>query len=447
MDFTQLSGVFGRVIPESTIREALAQAGVFERRRGGKLPPLVTFWLVLFMGLHRESSIRSALARLVLAVGEPASWKGKVPHSTSIAQARDRLGWEPFRALLRSLRPPETVSDRWLDKQAIAIDGVNFRAANSSENAALLGKASTSKRTANWPLLRAVIAVGVRSHWVWDAAMAPYVKQTASDRLGEPWLAQSMLERLPEDAVLVADRGYSHFAFFQEVEASGLDCVVRAAKSHKGFRPRRFEILEDGSELVSLRRKSTGDTLTLRRVVFRYQAKRTVPKKTKKGKPYEKRRKALPTRVRVTLLTTLLDHERYPAEEIARLYRHRWEAEHAFDEIKTELLGARVPFRSMTLTRVLQEAYALLIVYCQLRETMSSCSRLAGVAQLRVSFARTLDFVRAALIGGLSEEKVLAWLSREAILPPRRKDRFYPREVLAKTPKYRIRRPGKARAA
>ncbi|MFC9932220.1 transposase [Streptomyces sp. NPDC127190] len=35
--------------------------------------------------------------------------------------------------------------------------------------------------------------------------------------------------------------------------------------------------------------------------------------------------------------TSLLDTEQYPAEELIPLYRHRWEIELAFDEIKNHL--------------------------------------------------------------------------------------------------------------
>lgn len=45
------------------------------------------------------------------------------------------------------------------------------------------------------------------------------------------------------------------------------------------------------------------------------------------------------------LMTTLLDPEQAPAEELAPLYPERWELEGAFDELKTHLRGGQVVLR------------------------------------------------------------------------------------------------------
>ena len=46
------------------------------------------------------------------------------------------------------------------------------------------------------------------------------------------------------------------------------------------------------------------------------------------------------------LATTIPDHERAPATELAAIYHDRWEIEAAFDELKTHLRGARIVLRS-----------------------------------------------------------------------------------------------------
>ena len=48
------------------------------------------------------------------------------------------------------------------------------------------------------------------------------------------------------------------------------------------------------------------------------------------------------------LLTTLLDAEGAPAEELVVLYHERWEMETALDEFKTHLRGSRIALRSKT---------------------------------------------------------------------------------------------------
>ncbi|MFG2794970.1 transposase, partial [Streptomyces sp. NPDC048419] len=49
----------------------------------------------------------------------------------------------------------------------------------------------------------------------------------------------------------------------------------------------------------------------------------------------------------IRLVTSLTDHEDYPAAELAALYARRWEIEIVFDEIKTHQRGRPV-LRSQT---------------------------------------------------------------------------------------------------
>src|SRR5206468_2457860 len=51
------------------------------------------------------------------------------------------------------------------------------------------------------------------------------------------------------------------------------------------------------------------------------------------------------------LITTLLDHRRYPADALIRLYHERWEIETAYLELKSSILGGRV-LRARTPTGV-----------------------------------------------------------------------------------------------
>jgi hypothetical protein len=71
---------------------------------------------------------------------------------------------------------------------------------------------------------------------------------------------------------------------------------------------------------------------------------------------------------RLRLVTTLLDHQRYPAGELAALYHQRWEAETAYYGLKVTALGSRTVLRSHHPRDVFQELFAVLIVNVALRE-------------------------------------------------------------------------------
>ena len=48
----------------------------------------------------------------------------------------------------------------------------------------------------------------------------------------------------------------------------------------------------------------------------------------------------------IRLVTTLRDHRKAPAAELAAAYAQRWELESAFDELKTHQRGPRAVLRS-----------------------------------------------------------------------------------------------------
>ncbi|MFD4552191.1 IS4 family transposase [Streptomyces sp. NPDC058466] len=72
----------------------------------------------------------------------------------------------------------------------------------------------------------------------------------------------------------------------------------------------------------------------------------------------------------VRLVTSLTDHEEYPAAELATLYARRWEIEIVFDEIKTHQRGRPV-LRSQTPDGGRQEIYAHLIVHHATRDLLN----------------------------------------------------------------------------
>ena len=130
---------------------------------------------------------------------------------------------------------------------------------------------------------------------------------------------------------------------------TGADLAWRIKNGAKSVPLKTIRTLPDGSELVMLhesdgmrtrRRKEAGDPRaerlpdTIARLVTF-----TVTTVTRSGRTKT-------TRMRV--LTTLLDHEAYPAREIAALYAERWQIEIAFLHLKRTVRGPRRPLRGQS---------------------------------------------------------------------------------------------------
>jgi hypothetical protein len=98
--------------------------------------------------------------------------------------------------------------------------------------------------------------------------------------------------------------------------------------------------------------------------------------------------------VTVTVVTTLLDPEKYPADELVTLRMNRWCVETDLGHLKTTM-GMDV-LRCETVEGVSKELAVFKIVYNLVRVVMMEAARRQGVAADRISFADALAWVRHA---------------------------------------------------
>ena len=187
---------------------------------------------------------------------------------------------------------------------------------------------------------------------------------------------------------------------------SSLSCWIRfsAAGAHLAWRIKNgaksvplktLRTLPDGSELVMLhesdgmrarRRHEAGDPAaprlpdTMARLVSF-----TITARTRSG------------RVKTTLLrvlTTLLDHQAYPAREIAALYAERWQVETAFLHLKKTVRGTRRPLRGQSPELARQEAWALLLIHNMTATAAARAAALAGTDPRLIPFTAVLGLIR-----------------------------------------------------
>ena len=152
---------------------------------------------------------------------------------------------------------------------------------------------------------------------------------------------------------------------------------------------------------------------------------------------------------RYRLITTILDPDQAPAEELAALYPERWELESALDELKTHQRGPRVVLRSKTPDGVYQEAYGHLATHYAIRRVMHDAALQADLVPHRLSFIRSLRATRrtARTQPGLSPPQTIATAHQQAIneiladpLPDRRQ-RQNPRVIKRKMSNWPVKRP------
>lgn len=368
-------GVLTRVFPAEVVDEVI-DATDRREQRSRSLPARVMAYFAIGMGLHSEGSYEDVLSLLIDGLSWSSGWaeSWKLPTKSAIFQARARLGAEPVEALFRRvakpLATPETPESWLAGRRLVAMDGTNLDVADTPENDAEFGRPGHNKgERSAFPQVRLVGLAECGTHAIFDAEIGAYTTS-------EVELAKTLVERLSDDMLVIADRGFCGFWLWRKAAASGADLVFRAKTSMK---PRHLETLPDGSWLAEFRpggnagRKTV--PVTVRVVEF------TVEDGRGETDPYR-------------LFTTILSPDEVTAEELAAAYVQRWEIELAFDELKTHQRGPRTVLRSKSPTLVRQEIWGHLCCHYAIRTLMWEAADHAKVDPDRVSFVAALRIAR-----------------------------------------------------
>jgi len=401
-------------IPAEWIDQALAATGTATVRRR-RLPAEQVIWLVLGIGLFRDQPIEQVIDKLDLALPSP---KGAVAKS-AIPPARARLGDEPVKWLFEhTARKWSHVSadrHRWRGLALYGIDGSSLRTTDTETNRAEFGGWVAGRGDSSNPIVRVVVLMALRSHLLAAARIAPYAAES------ELALAREMLDEIPENSLTIVDALYYGLGFLHAVDEKATRHWLTKAKSNSKMRV--IAQLGENDALVEMdttfeaRKQDSSLPRTWQARAIRYQVPGFPPR---------------------TLVTSLRDPKKYPADELCALYHERWEVELAYDELKTEMLDAEITLRSKSPKAVRQELWGALIGFNLVRLEMERVAELARVVPTRISFVAALSLIRSewewhaiTRSPGAIPKHLLKLEERlkRLILPKRRSHRAYPREV------------------
>ncbi len=366
------------MFPPELVDGVVAEAGRTEQRHR-LLPARVVVYYVLALALFADSSYEEVMRQLVEGLSWESGWRSRweVPSKVAIYKARQRLGREPLELLFRAVAGPlasqATQGAFYLGLRLVSLDGTCLDLADTEENALEFGRPGSSRRDGGgaFPQLRLVALAESGTHAIFDAALGPY---TASERE----LTTRLWDTLKQGMLCLADRGLYSFELFQEARATGAQLLWRV-KSDVGL-PRE-QTLADGSYLTTIyarnNREAKRDGVEVRVVEYRLDDPALADEEQ-----------------RYRLVTTLLDPDAAPANELAALYPQRWELESALDELKTHQRGPRVVLRSKTPDGVYQEAYGYLCTHYAIRRLMHDAALHADLVPHRLSFIRSLRAAR-----------------------------------------------------
>jgi hypothetical protein len=403
------------------IEEALRLAGTATLRRR-RLPAEQVLWLVIGMGLLRNEPIEKVVD--ILDISLPDRRQTLIAKS-AVSQARKRLADDPL-AYLFAVTAAEwatrsAAEHTWRGLSLYGLDGTTLRVADSPENRAAFGGQHSHRGDSGYPQVRVVALMALRSHLMSAFRFADYAT-------GETTLARGIWNEVPENSLVVVDRNFLVKKDLIHLECSGNRHWLSRTKSNTKWAI--VERLGRNDYLVEWDVHEPGIPRTWQLRAIHYK---------RKGHP------------RSTLLTSLLDAEKYPAKELVALYHERWELELAYDEMKTNLLDRQETIRSRTPTGVFQELWGIAIAYNLVRKEMERVAAIAGVPPTRISFVGALSYIRETLFWLTGRRLAPGTIPRRLrdlecnlkrlVLPPRRTARVYPRAVKVKMSNYIRKQP------
>lgn len=341
-----------------------------------------TFFGFLGQVLKPQTSCREVVRQiqaLVALHGGP-----KVDARTgAYCQARLRLPLDTLQRLrcalaARAQKILPQAQQLWRGHDVKALDGTTSSLPDTQKNQRAYPQPGGQKPGCGFPLLKLVGLFSLAT-----GTLLGYAK--GNKHRHELSLLQKLLDHFQPGDVALADRGFSCYALLALLLLRGVQSVFRLHHARR-VDWRRGRRLGKKDRLVLWRKPQ--------------QKPRWLPQCAWKLIPKELQVRVVQFELRipgfraqsVVLVTTLLDAQAYPAEELARLYARRWRIELWFRDIKTSL-GMEV-LRCQSPKMVHKELEMFLIAYNVIRCLMAEAAALHDLPLERLSFKGTVDATR-----------------------------------------------------
>jgi hypothetical protein len=193
-------------------------------------------------------------------------------------------------------------------------------------------------------------------------------------------LATNVIPRLTSGMLCLADQLFMSFEIFDRAQKTGAELLFRSREDRVLPKEKK---LSDGTFLSTIfdsqdRKHERG--IRVRVVEYKTDVVRNGKKSVH----------------RYRLITTLLDEKEFPRNELAALYRERWEFETMLDEMKTHLMGSQ-PLRSRTPDLVLQEIYGMVMAHYTIRAVMHDAAVSAHLDPDELSFTHSKNVIERNL--------------------------------------------------
>lgn len=417
---------FTNVLSQEIVAQALAAIEIVWNDR--IYTPLVTLWVFLGQVLSSDHSCRAAVARLI--AHRVSQGQGACSSETSAyCQARKRLPEKFFSAVAslvgRTLDAQVDPKWLWKGRRVYMFDGTTVTMADTPENQAAYPQVYNQQPGIGFPIARVGAIISLSCGAILNLGVCKY----AGKGQGEVSLLRQLWDLLCPGDILLGDRLIANWTNILLLQERGIEFVGRLNKANRKADFRRGKRLGHQDHVVRWPKpshirsldwqtyKSLPDDITVRETKIRV---------TQPG---------FRTRS-IVVVTTMLDPQQTTPEDLAALYRARWNNELDLRSLKCTMQMNEL--RCKTPELVHKEIWTHVLAYILIRTIMAQAAIKHNIEPRTISFKGTLQTLQAfqALIHlqdcrGSVHRLQLYRILLDAIVVHRvadRPDRFEPRK-------------------
>lgn len=371
---------FGDVLSVAIVKQALTAADVVWNDR--IYTPMITLWVFLSQVLSADHSCRAAVARLI----SHRMSRGLLPCSPetgAYCQARKRLPEKFFSTICRLVgRALDAQVDHkwlWKGRRVYMFDGTIIRMPDTQANLGEYSKTYNQKPGLGFPIARLGVITSLSCGAILEVGFRRYSGKGQS----ELNLLRQMWSLFVPGDVLLADRLMCSWLEMVTLKQRGVDTVTRLCRRTADFR--RGKRLGKGDHIVRWPKpthrttnkeayKALPEFLTVRetRVYIVQPGFRT---KT------------------IIVVTTILDAELTTKDDLASLYRARWNNELDLRSVKSTMQMDDLRCKTPELVR--KEVWTHVLAYNLIRTIMAQAASKHNREPRSISFKGTIQTLEA----------------------------------------------------
>jgi len=374
---------FSNVLSQELVTQALTAVGTIWIDR--VYSPLVTLWVFLTQVLSADHSCRGAVARLIayrVARGQkPCSAK-----TGAYCQARERLPEKFFSTLARcvghALDDNAEHNWRWKGRRVYMFDGTTVDLPDTPENQTAYPQVYNQKPGLGFPIARVGAIISLTCGAIVNLGICRY----AGKGQGEVSLLRQLWDLLRAGDILLTDRLQANWANIVFLQKRGLELVSRLNKAHRTADFRRGKRIGEQDHIVrwykptSIRSLDWRSYRSLPEFITIREAKIHVVQAGFRTKS-------------IVIVTTLLDPKQTTKEDLAQLYRARWNNELDLRSIKSTMQMNEL--RCKTPESVRKEIWTHVLAYNLIRTLMAQAAATQGMLPRTISFKGTMQTLEA----------------------------------------------------